>query len=121
MPQKLYEQSLMAYKGHVYGLLGNGMIHCWRVADGKEMWKQRYLGPVSASGVLAGGHIYWANERGTVYVFKPNPEKLEMVAENVLGDESMASPAVAGGRIYLRVAQSGDGGRKEFLYCIGKK
>ncbi|QOV89470.1 outer membrane protein assembly factor BamB family protein [Humisphaera borealis] len=121
VPQKLYEQSLMAYHGHVYGLLGNGMLYCWRTADGKEMWKQRFLGPVSASGVVAGGHIYWANERGTVYVFKANPEKLEMVAQNVLGDESMASPAIAGGRIYLRVAHNGDGGRKETLYCIGKK
>lgn len=121
VPQKLYEQSLMAYQGHVYALLGNGMLYCWRTADGKEMWRQRLLGPVSASGVAAGGHIYWANERGTLYVFKANPEKLELVAENVLGDETFASPAIVGGRIYLRVGHRDEAGRREVLYCIGTK
>lgn len=120
LPHRLYEQSLIAHKGHVYAFISTGMLHCIRIADGKEMWKQRLTGPVSASAVLAGGHVYWANERGTIFVFKANPEKFELVAENQLGDESMASPAVAAGRLYLRVAHE-EGGRKEVLYCIGSK
>jgi outer membrane protein assembly factor BamB len=117
--QKCYEQSLLAYDGYVYGLTDNGVLFCWRVSDGQEMWKQRLQGPVSASPVLAGGHIYWANERGTMYVFKPNPMQAEIVAENKLGDESFASPAVSGGRLFLRVASNASGKREETLYCIG--
>jgi len=117
---KCYEQSILAYQGHVYCLADNDILYCWRIADGNEMWKQRMQGPVSASPVVAGGHVYWANERGTMFAFKANPEKLEIVAENKLGDESMASPAVAGGRLFLRVAHRGDQ-RREVLYCIGAK
>jgi hypothetical protein len=45
-------------------------------------------------------------------VFKAGP-KLELLATNDLGDHSQASPAVAGGRIFLK-------GRRN-LYCVGKK
>jgi outer membrane protein assembly factor BamB len=119
--QKCYEQSMMAFEGHLYGLTDNGIMFCWRGDDGKEMWKQRLAGPVSASPVLAGGHIYWANEGGTMYVFKPNPERFEMVAQNQIGSESFPSPAICGGQIFLRVAQRSGNARQEMLYCFGKK
>jgi len=117
--QKCYEQSMLAYDGYLYGLTDNGIMFCWRGADGQEMWKQRLKGPVSSSPVLAGGHIYWANELGTTYVLRPNPQKLELVAENQLGDDSFASPAVCGGRIYLRTSLGTGPKRQEFLYCLG--
>ena len=116
--QKCYEQSMLAVDGHVYALTDNGVLFCWRGRDGREMWKRRLAGPVSASPVLAGGNIYWANERGALYVFKPNPEKFELVAENRIGESSFPSPAVSGGQIFLRVAHDA-GGRQEFLYCFG--
>jgi outer membrane protein assembly factor BamB len=119
--QKCYEQSMLAYDGHLYALTDNGVLYCWRGRDGQEMWKQRLKGPISSSPVLAGGHIYWANESGTTYVFRPNPAKLEIVAENKLGDESFASPAICGGRIYLRTAVGAGADRQEFLYCLGAR
>jgi hypothetical protein len=118
--KQCYEQSMLAWQGHVYALTDNGILHCWRISDGQEMWKERLQGPVSASPVLAGGNIYWANGHGTMYVFRANPEKFELLAENVLGDESLASPAVAGGQLFLRVASVTDK-RRETLYCIGSK
>ena len=107
--QKCYEQSMLAAGGHLYALTDNGVLFCWRGSDGQELWKQRLQGPVSASPVLAGGHIYWANELGTHYVFKPNPQKLELVAENRVGSDSFASPAVCGGQIFLRVGHRSGG------------
>ena len=118
--QNLYEQSLLANGGYVYGLTGKGVLFCWRSADGQEMWKQRLSGPVSASPVLAGGNIYWANELGTLYVFKANPAKFELVAENKIGDDAFPSPAICGGQIFLRVGHKTPGGRQEYLYCFGK-
>jgi outer membrane protein assembly factor BamB len=119
--QQCYEQSMIAVDGYLYALTDNGIFFCFRGTDGKEMYRSRQRGPVSASPVLAGGNIYWANERGTHYVFKANPNELELVAENKLGDDSYASPAVCGDRLYLRVANRTETGRKEYLYCIGKK
>lgn len=117
--QKCYEQSMVAHAGYLYMLTDNGGLFCFRGHDGQEMWRQRLQGPVSASPVLANGHIYWANERGTLYVFKANPQQCELVAENRLGDESFASPAVVGDKIYLRVADRSAGPRQEYLYCLG--
>lgn len=116
---KCYEQSMIAVDGYLYALADNGGLFCYRGTDGTEMWRERLQGPVSASPVLAGGRIYWANERGTHYVFKPNPQKFELVAENKLGDESFASPAAVGPHLFLRTTSQVDGKRQEFLYCLG--
>ncbi len=119
--QKCYEQSLLAHAGYVYGLTDGGTIYCWRLGDGQEMWKRRLHGPVSASPVLAGGKIYWANEHGVMYVFKPNPQQFELVSENQLGQSSFASPAVSGRQLFLRVASETADTLQETLYCIGEK
>ena len=118
--QKCYEQSMIVHQGFVYGLTDSGVLYCWQATDGKEMWSQRLRGPISSSPVLAGGNIYWANEQGTMYVFKPNPNKFELVAENKLDDEGFASPAIVGSQIFWRTAKMVNGKRQELLYCIGK-
>lgn len=124
--QKCYEQSMIAVRStvgpsedYLYALTDNGIAYCWRVADGREMWKERLRGPVSASPIYAGGNIYWANESGTMYVFTANPEKFELIAENRIGEESMASPAVSSNQLFLRVATGKGENRQEYLYCIG--
>lgn len=119
--QKCYEQSMLATGGYLYGLTDQGVAYCWRASDGQEMWKQRLRGPVSASPVLAGGNIYWANELGSLYVFRANPEKFDPIVENRIGEDSFPSPAICGGRVYLRVAERAGGGRQEVLYCFGSK
>jgi len=55
----------------------------------------------SASGVLADGHLYFADEKGKTFVVKPGL-KLEVIATNQLDDGCMASPAPDGKAIYLR-------------------
>lgn len=119
--QSLYEPSLIVADGYVYGFTGKGVMFCWRATDGREMWSERLQGPVSASPVLAGGHIYWANERGTLYVFKPNPSKFELAAKNQVGTDSFPSPAICGGQVFLRVGHGQGANRKEMLYCFGEQ
>jgi outer membrane protein assembly factor BamB len=110
---------MLAHRGYVYALTDKGVLYCWRGTDGKEMWQQRLRGPVSASPVLVGVLIYWANELGTLYVFRATPDRFESIAQNELGDESFASPAVAGDQLFLRVATRSNDQRQESLYCIG--
>ncbi len=116
--QKCYEQSMLAYQGYLYALTSKGVMFCWRATDGQEMWKERLRGPVSASPVLVGNHILWANEAGQHYVVQATPEKFELIAENELGDEAFASPAISKNRLFLRVASIGNANRQEYLYCF---
>jgi len=116
--QKCYEQSMLVYEGHVYALNDNGIAFCWKAADGEEMWKERLRGPVSSSPILAGGIIYQSNELGTTYVFRAKPGAFELLAENQLGTEGFATPAICGGEIFLRTAGQKNGKRHETLYCL---
>ncbi len=118
--QKCYEQSMMLHNGYVYALTDKGILYCWDARDGKQKWLKRLKGPVSASPVLVQDRIYWANELGTLYVFRTNPDEFELLAENQIGDESFASPAVCGDQLFLRVARTTDGKREEYLMCFAK-
>jgi len=113
--QKCYEQSMLAHDGYLYAVTDRGIAYCWEAATGKEQWKGRLSSPVSASPVLADGHIYVCNEGGTMYVFRADPGKFDLVSENLLGDSSFSTPAVCGGQMFFRVSKGGQG----TLYCIG--
>jgi outer membrane protein assembly factor BamB len=52
--------------------------------------------------ISAGGRLYVTNQKGATVVFKPNPEKFELVATNDLNEPSNSTPAVSDGEIFLR-------------------
>ena len=85
---------------------------------GEELWRERLRGPISASPVLSGGHIYAVNELGTTWVYRATSEKFELVQENQLGNEVFASPTICGDQVFLRVSESVEEQRQETLYCI---
>jgi outer membrane protein assembly factor BamB len=89
------------------------------------MWKERFSSrrdAQSSSPVSANGNIYFTSESGETLVIKANPKKMEVVARNKLGDESFASMAVCGNKVFTRVATMDFDGssRQEWLFCIGK-
>lgn len=120
-PTKCYEQSMLVVDGHLYGVDERGFANCWRLEDGKEMWKARIGGRratrTSASPVLANDHIYVPCENGNVVVFKVNSKEFEKVATNKLGTAVFASFAVCGNQIFARYADKSQG----YLVCIGEK
>lgn len=118
---KCYEQSMLLNDGYLYGFDDNGIMYCWEAKSGREMWKKRLQGPVSASPLLVGDNIYAANERGTFFVFKANPQQFELVKKNQLGNESFATPTVVDNILYIRVAAGQGGNRQEMLYAIGNR
>lgn len=117
---KCYEQSMLIHEGYIYAVDDGGIAFCWEAKSGREMWKSRLQGPVSASPVLVGDTIYASNERGTTFVFKASPQSFTAVARNQLGTESFATPTVVDNRILLRVASGRGVGRQEVLYAIGQ-
>jgi outer membrane protein assembly factor BamB len=111
--------SQLIHKGYIYSVLDDGTALCLNADTGEPMWKERLSSNAfSASPILVGEHIFIPSEAGKTHVFRANPKKLEIIAENQLGKQAFASPVACGGRLYLRVVQAD---HQEMLYCIGKK
>jgi hypothetical protein len=118
--QKAYEQSMLVHNGHLYTVTDRGIAFCWDAKTGTEKWKGRLGGKVSSSPTLTGGNIYVSNERGTTFVFRPGPQKFELVTKFQLGDEAMATPAFCGNQVFVRAVSRANGSRQETLYCFAK-
>jgi outer membrane protein assembly factor BamB len=103
--------SAVYHQGRVYGLSSVGAV-CLDAKTGEQLWSQRVQGPFSASPVVGDGKLYVVNEKGTAAVIKLG-DKPEVLATNDVGATILATPAIAGGALYLR----SDG----HLYCIGSK
>jgi outer membrane protein assembly factor BamB len=112
---------MIVHRGHLFAAQDGGLAMCWNCQTGDEVWKERLGGTFTASLVLVGENLFATNEAGQTFVFKANPAKFELVAENKLGDEAYATPAICGGRIYMRVVETAGGQRQEMLYCLGSK
>jgi hypothetical protein len=80
--------------------------------DGKEVAQVRMKGPFSGSPIIAGNHLYLVNEEGSTFVVSLG-EKIELIATNEIKDTIQCTPAVSGGKIFLRSDSN--------LYCIGSK
>ncbi|MDH4240652.1 MAG: PQQ-like beta-propeller repeat protein [Phycisphaerae bacterium] len=91
-----------------------GDVSCLRSATGEQLWRQKPAGPFYGSPVWVNGNLYCITRKGEVVVIKAAP-KYELLAVNSLGEESYATPAVAGGRMYLRTYSHliSIGGKKE--------
>ncbi|MBW3543300.1 MAG: PQQ-like beta-propeller repeat protein [Planctomycetes bacterium] len=90
----------------------SGTAQCFDVETGEVLWRER-LGDGAhwGSTVYVDGRIYATNQRGTTIVLRPNPEKLDVIAENEMRESTNATPAFADGRVYLRTDKA--------LYTIG--
>jgi len=78
-----------------------GIVATVDARRGEMVWRGRIDGTYSASPIAAGGRIYAFNEDGKTTVLEAGRE-FKVLAENVLDDGFMASPAVDGRALYLR-------------------
>jgi outer membrane protein assembly factor BamB len=93
--------------------VGPGTAQCIECRTGKILWTERLEGGESwGSLVLAAGRLYVTSRRGVTTVFRPDPEKLQVLAMNDLGEPSHATPAISDGQIFLRT--------DAHLYCIAE-
>jgi outer membrane protein assembly factor BamB len=81
------------------------------LATGKPLWSERVGGKFFASPVRAGGVLYNVSMDGQVVVLSVGRDGCNVLARNDLGEPSEATPAIAGGKMYLRTDES--------LMCIG--
>jgi outer membrane protein assembly factor BamB len=78
-----------------------GIASCLDARTGDEHWRERVAGNYSAAPLVAEGRIYFCSEEGKTAVVAAE-KGFRVLAENMLEDGFMASPAAAGGELYLR-------------------
>jgi len=98
------------YNGRLFMVNDTGIVTCLNAQTGDAVWQKRLTGRCSMSPLEAGGLLLITNEEGKSFVLKA-ADAFEIVAENDLGEPTLATPAVLGGRIYFRTAKH--------LICIG--
>ncbi len=85
----------------LYVVSDAGIASCLDAEKGTVHWSERVPGNYSASPLLADGKIYLQNETGTGVVLKPG-KTFEKLAENPLGERTLASYAVTDGAFFIR-------------------
>lgn len=96
-----YVPSLVHYQGLLYMATDAGIVSAIDAATGERVWQERIPGVYMASPVAGDGKIYFADETGMTLVLEAG-RTLKVLAKNKLTGRFGASPAIAGGRIFLR-------------------
>lgn len=78
-----------------------GVITCVDAKTGERVWRERLGGVYTASPVAADGKIYLVGESGETLVLRAG-RKPEVLARNAIEGRVLASPAICGGRLYIR-------------------
>lgn len=79
----------------------SGFVTCVEAATGEEIWQERLNVPFSGSPVRAGDKMFCVTEDGTVVCVAAEREFQEL-GRTPLGEECRSTPAIAGGRLYVR-------------------
>lgn len=107
--------SVLYHDGHVYWAHESGEAFCVEAQTGAFVYEEKLPRSdlIYPSPILADGKIHYMSRRGRTFVV-PVGAEFKVLATNELGREGMfhASPAVAGGRLYVRSDKA--------LFCIGK-
>lgn len=110
-----YMPTPLIYNKALYVLTNQGLLDAYDLQSGAEIFRQRvpHQGSgFSASPVAADGRIFLSSEDGDLFVIRSGPE-FAVIATNPMGEPLMATPALAGGRMYVR--------GERHLFAIGRK
>jgi outer membrane protein assembly factor BamB len=96
-----YVSSLVHYNGTLYMAGDVGVLSAIDARTGNRVWQERTGGVFTASPVAADGKIYLLSEDGQTIVLAAGAQP-RVLARNRLNARQLASPAIAGGRIFIR-------------------
>jgi outer membrane protein assembly factor BamB len=106
-----YISSPVVYDGLMYMTGDVGVLTVSDAQTGARVYQERVGGVYTASPVAGDGKVYLASEDGETIVLSAGRSP-SVLARNKLGARQLASPAVAGGRLFIR--------SDDVLYAIGK-
>ncbi len=101
--------SFLCADGLLFCVKESGVAGCLDAKTGQTIWKERLGGTYGASPVLADGRLYCLAEDGTTAVVAAD-RNFKRLATNSLEGPCKASPAISGGRIFIRSQGS--------LFCV---
>ena len=108
--------SPLVFDGRLFLWSDLGVVTCARVETGEVIWQKRAAGGGNFHGspVCVDGRLFCADDKGTVIVLSAS-EKFEVLGKNELADTCRSTPAVSGGRMYVRTESRlfSVGGKKE--------
>jgi outer membrane protein assembly factor BamB len=109
-----YVSSLVHYNGLLYMAGDVGVLSAIDAKTGNRVWQERTGGVFTASPVAADGKIYLLSEDGQTIVLAAGVggASPRVLARNRLNARQLASPAISGGRIFIRTDDS--------VFAIGK-
>lgn len=109
-----YVPSPLRYGDYLYLVRGGGIVSCFTSATGKLAWRQRVAAPGNyyASPVAGDGKLFLVSDSGEVSVLAAGRQP-RLLSRNPMNETSLATPAIAGGKIYIRTESN--------LYCIGEQ
>jgi outer membrane protein assembly factor BamB len=96
-----YISSLVHYDGLLYMAGDVGVITCVDAKTGERVWRERLGGVYTASPVAADGKVYLLSESGETIVLRAG-RKPDVIARNTIAGRILASPAISGGRLFIR-------------------
>ena len=96
---------------YIYVLLDRGTLSCYEAKTGKEVYRNKRLGggAFTASPWAYGGKVFCLSEDGETFVVQAGRE-FKLLGRNPLEEMALASPAVAGGSLFVRTRGK--------LYCL---
>ncbi|KLU03029.1 putative serine/threonine protein kinase afsK [Rhodopirellula islandica] len=97
--------SMLADDEFIYSVSDDGIAMCVEAATGDIVYKKRVGGGFSSSPILVGNKIYYTNESGVTTVVATGPD-YKVLAENDLGERTLASAAVDGNALIMRTADA---------------
>ncbi len=103
--------SPVLHQGLLYVIGSGGILACYDVSDGDQVYRERLpeSSNMSASLWAAGDRVFLLDEEGQTLVIRAGRE-FEIVRRNVIDDLFWSTPTLAGDRLLLRGANK--------LYCI---
>jgi outer membrane protein assembly factor BamB len=105
----------LLYEGNLYILeQPHGLVSCYEARTGKQLYRERLpqaRGFVASPWAYA-GNVFCLDEDGRTFVLRAGTE-FHLLGRNDIGETTWATPALAGGALFLRTA--------EHLYCIKNK
>jgi len=107
-----YVTAALAYEGKLYVIRDGGILKVVDPESGKVLREERLKGGIGsyyAQPVAGDGKIYFINQEGKVSVIKAGVD-WEMLSSSDLGEDVIATPAIANSRIYVRAGET--------LYCF---
>jgi outer membrane protein assembly factor BamB len=86
-----------------------GLLTCLDAKTGAKLWEHEFAAQFTASLIVAGGRLYATKASGLTHIVAWAREFAE-IGSGSLGEEISTTPAIVGGRIFLR--------GKTSLFCI---